>query len=365
MIFTRDYIAQARTLAESVRDFHPDVRICGLVADNMDVVSEQNEKNMELLPLSVLGDQELVRKMVFYYTPLELCCALRPFFHQYIQRHTEVEQWIYLDTDMLLLDSLEDAFRALEASDICLTPHAVRPAPEGRQPGGGIYYETGHLPNGVFNGGFLGIRRSTESGRFIEWFKQRLTYYCFQNPGCGLYLDQLWLNYVPAFFKGVHILSDERMNVAYWNLNERPLELRGGKIHAGGKPVIFFHFSGWRADRPEKLSSCAPWCDLSANDAWQTLSGMYQEKLKGNGLEETSLVRCRFSFFSDGRPVLPEMRKKYYVMLRENAWTGGDPFDNSGFFYDRFCRRPVRVRKFFEILSAGVRDAFAVFRRGR
>ncbi len=44
----------------------------------------------------------------------------------------------------------------------------------------------------------------------------------------GLFVDQIWINFVPLFFKKVRIFLHHEYNVAYWNLHERMIQ--GNKV---------------------------------------------------------------------------------------------------------------------------------------
>src|SRR5262249_26022887 len=97
---------------------------------------------------------------------------------------------------------------------------------------------------GVFNLGFIGVSRSNESARFLEWWNMRLMEYCYVNTGKGQFVDQIWLNFAPVFFEKVFVLKDPGLNIAYWNYKERSSFLENNfKQHQLNGDIVFVHFS--------------------------------------------------------------------------------------------------------------------------
>ena len=71
-----------------------------------------------------------------------------------------------------------------------------------------------------------------------------------------------WLVWALVIGGDLAIVNDPGVNVAYWNLDERPLALRGERWFAGGVPLRLFHFSGFdvrnlaRASRHSPMPGC-------------------------------------------------------------------------------------------------------------
>lgn len=360
-IFTKSHIAQVRTLSLSLKKHNPTLKIFALLADKAEKNLISSVEPFELISLESLKDQEIIRKMAFYYSPLEFCCALRPFLHEYIYTETQIQQWIYLDSDILVLQSFDGIFQTFEKNSLCLTLHLNYPVKADQLSDRGFYYEAGNLRYGLYNGGFLGCARSGETEKFIQWFKKKLIHGAFNAIEKGSYLDQLWLNYVPVYFEGVKILKQDGVNTAYWNLHERKLEITDGEIYANNAPLIFFHFSGWNSESPDKISRLAPWYDFYNNEAWLKLARLYAEEIRGNDFGAG--IPCAYAFgrFNDGKEIGDDMRSAYYKLLNRGDWAFGDPFGNSLFFYNRFRRSFTRIRRFLERLKAGFKDALKKF----
>ena len=90
--------------------------------------------------------------------------------------------------------------------------------------------------------------------------RRRLYRECLHEVERGLFVDQRWMDFAPAFLPGAVILRDPGYNVAYWNLAHRRIAGGGRRLarprRAGGDdvPLRFFHFSGYDFRRPELIS---------------------------------------------------------------------------------------------------------------
>ncbi len=58
---------------------------------------------------------------------------------------------------------------------------------------------------------------------FLDWWHERLRLDAVVDPANVLFTDQRWVDWVPSLFAS-HVLDDHGMNVAYRNVDERPLE---------------------------------------------------------------------------------------------------------------------------------------------
>lgn len=84
------------------------------------------------------------------------------------------------------------------------------------------------LNAGLFNGGFFKLKKSAETDKYINWLRERSVLECIYDFKRGYYGEQLWLNFVPLYFKNAHIEQNQGLNVAYWNLHERNITLKDG-----------------------------------------------------------------------------------------------------------------------------------------
>lgn len=198
--------------------------------------------------LDIIWDDEIVpeqtRLTLFgKYNIIEYCTSIKALSFQYFFKGGNIKKGIYLDPDIKLYKKLDIIDVALNSSNIVLTPH-INTADisldfkETR--------ESKFLQVGLYNLGFIGIRSSTESYRFLEWWNQRLLEVCYLNPIKGQFVDQNWINFVPVFFEQVEIIKDFGLNLAYWNYRERKGFLKESNDLSGAtenKEIYFIHYS--------------------------------------------------------------------------------------------------------------------------
>ena len=318
-IITKSYLAYARTLSESIKKYHPEIKIYVLLADVVDVNCFQPEaESFEWIYLSDLTDQAKIKQMSFYYTPFEFCCSLRGLLHEYIYTKTDIERWIFLDSDIMVVNSLEVIFEQLKTNDILLTPHARTPLQEEKYINP---HEVSFLVCGCYNGGFLGLKRTENTYAFIKWLKKRLANFCFNdrheaNPR-ALYVDQLWLNLVPIYFDKVGLFEHSGANLGYWNLFENNLKIgANGEIMANKQRLLFVHFSGWDINNLSKVSIHSPMYEHKTYPLWQKLGEQYKYLLDKNGYAETINYPYAFAKFETGELISVSQRQCYYDQLQ-------------------------------------------------
>ena len=326
-VITKSYLPYARTLASSLAKYNPDVDLYVLLADKVDGYFDPSLEPFKFIYLEDLSDTQTVEQMCFYYTPFELCCALRGFLHEYMFEQTNAQKWLFLDSDIMIYNSLDIIFQQLEESSIILNPHLKSLLNE-------EYVESVEaiiLVSGLYNAGFLGLKLSDETSQFIQWFKDRLKKYSFNRRGKKilnlLFVDQLWLNFVPLFFKNVGFLNNLGANVAYWSLVSSKLIKKNSTYYIDDKPLLFFHFTGWDIYEPAKLSKYLA-IDV---DLWRELGENYQNLLFKYYYEEARNYPYAFSSFTNGEEIHPDIRYLYFELLLSNPTSHINPFSEESY----------------------------------
>jgi len=346
-IITKSHLCYARALAESVCAYNPQMPVYVLLADRVDGYFDPSQEFFELIYLEDLPDQNILQQMCFYYTPFEFCCALRGWLHEFLLDHTDLQEWLFLDADILVMHNLQEIFRLLKSHSILLNPHFQY----WQKLRSGDELEQVVLRAGLYNGGFLGIRRCEESRLFTQWFKSRLSFFCFddlaQEDLRGLFVDQRWLNLVPLYFPHAGFLTVPGANLAHWNLFEHTLNLHNnGMITVDSEPLLFVHFSGWDIEKPGKVSqynftSAVPDQSLAM---WENVGNLYRDRLLYHGYATTRALPYAFSQFSTGESIQMAMRRIYYEDLMSADPPSGNPFEHASEFYDRTYPPGTSVR---------------------
>jgi hypothetical protein len=245
--------------------------------------------------------------MVNEYNIVEFNTAVKPFYFEYFfNKYPGSDLRIcYLDPDIEVFHSFTSLFQLLNIHNFLLTPHIVTPTIEISS------YEPRFLNVGIFNLGFFALRRNEQTTGFILWWKERLKTLCKINLAKGLFVDQLWVNYLPVLFQGSFIIKDPGFNVAYWNFHEREVNIQGGRYFINSSsPLIFFHFSSYSPLEPEKISRYYKSGFSERQDVFPLYSS-YRQKLMDNKYETLSSIG-RLMTFKRNHPVADKVNNKSF-----------------------------------------------------
>jgi glycosyltransferase involved in cell wall biosynthesis len=177
--------------------------------------------------------------------------------------------------------------------------------------------------------GFIGLSKSEETFRFIQWWKERLWHYCLHDIQSGLFVDQKWLDMVPSFFDEVFILKEPGYNVSYWNLHEKKFSIRNNRLMVNGMPLKFFHFSGLDIDKMESISKYQTRYRLNDFRKLRGLFELYKELLIKNGYHEAKAWPYSYNYFDNGEKIRDIDRRKYWIM-EDKVAAFGNPFETKG-----------------------------------
>ena len=228
------------------------------------------------------------------------------------EKYPDLEKLIYFDTDLWIMDSIESIEKNLDSYDIIITPHITQPIDLQKE-----WNEKQFLNAGLYNTGFVGMKRSENTFKFLNWWKNHLKdfgYYDFCN---GMGIDQLCVNFVPIFYDKVLIEYSPAYNLAYWNIHERKVTFDNGKYVINGREkLMFFHFSGYTPDKPNLLSKHIKSSKISNYPVLKILFKEYNE----------ALLRNHFHFFKQIIPTygmynLPKKEKNFVSkFVEKSAW---------------------------------------------
>jgi hypothetical protein len=253
-VSTVSYLHQVDVLFRHAKHIHPELKQTVLVADcspqALTPVREALGPEIDVLCTADL-EYDFLEVMRTYYSALEYCSALKVLGSANILKNDE--HCLFLDPDMVILDSLNDAVLR-QPGEIVVCCHAFSPYPDdGESPDDREISLSGHL-----NGGVLLARRGAEGNLALNWLVEKTKRHWFVAPELGMYADQQWLSALPYFFKDcTTIVSDRGVNVAYWNLHERPMRrgVDGADITlATGEPLRLIHFSGFTVPSNGRIS---------------------------------------------------------------------------------------------------------------
>ena len=301
-ICSRNYLAYALTLRDSLIAQEPDLAFRIYLADAP--LEGPAPEGVDIVPVSeVLGDD--LSEMAFRYNVVEFNTAVKPFCLDHMFNTAGFDAAIYLDPDIQLFAPLSAVHKALDAGASCvLTPHICAPLQDEETPS-----DIDLMRSGTFNLGFGAFLNVPEARSFLSWWGNKLKRHCRIDLENGLFVDQRFVDFAPSFLRDLHILHDPGYNVAYWNLANRPVEKTANGWTAGGKPLVFFHFSGVAAHDPAVFSKHQSRFDMTNIGAAARLVSDYRAKLVANGHDTWSLLPYAYGSFDTGEPIVDPMRQ--------------------------------------------------------
>ena len=234
-IIAVNYLPQAMALLDSIRKVYPDIEFWVLITDSQTKEVPFLSSAKVLLPEDLEIPATWLQEMRSYYDQVELATSLKPFLLNTLLTE-EVTTVTYLDPDILLFDKLTEGFDAAEEFGIALVPHRLTPAnildPE--------FLELELHRYGIFNLGYICVGHKAQA--MLQWWEERLRWYCTRFPNGVVFTDQKWMNFVPALFD-FKVVKNFGYDFAPWNFNERPLSKINEVYFAGESTLVFIHFS--------------------------------------------------------------------------------------------------------------------------
>lgn len=336
-VITKNHLAYARVLAASIHKYHPHASIFTLVVDDDKYVKEGNEA-FTVIPLAALNIQAEYQ-LRFQYTAAEMSRILKPFLLQYLLEHTEAEKILYFDSDILITDDLTPVFDLLETHDITFTPHITKQLPPDDQHPS----EQDILQAGTYNGGFIGVRNSTPARKFATWWGNNVRNYGFLDFDHWKSADQKWLTLAPELFPTTHVLAEAGYNTAYWNIPTHTITHQHSTYTVDGKPLRFFHFSGYFPLRPNQISSHQDRISFRTHPQLKPLFNTYRQQLLTAGYADNSKLPYAYDYFDNGVRISPVIRRLYHTTKKQRVFQG-DPFQtNTSDSFFTWLTKPARA----------------------
>jgi glycosyltransferase involved in cell wall biosynthesis len=321
-IVSLNYGAFARTLMESLYEVHPEWDRHVLLVDRHEHPATVGG---DLFTTSLVEDLPLPKmsEFLFRYDIMELNTAVKPYMFAKLRREG-YQRMVYIDPDILVVDRLVDVERLLdEGANAVVTPHLTAPLDDGLRPN-----ELDIMRAGAYNLGFLALGDTAAADDFIAWWQDKLEYGAVSDPARGLFTDQKWVDLAPGMFGGFAVLRDPGYNVAYWNLPHRPVTRENDVWLAGGRPLRFFHFSGFDPQNPQPFSKHQDRLTLDTIGAARELALIYAAKVLSHGHAQSRTQTYAFATFDDGTKIPSAIRALYREDSNLRFFAGANPFAN-------------------------------------
>jgi glycosyltransferase involved in cell wall biosynthesis/peptidoglycan hydrolase CwlO-like protein len=279
-ICSKNFLAHARVLHNSLRPFYPTARFFVVLCDRIDGLFNPSQEPFEFLYLEEL-DLPNLSEMAERYSITEFNTAVKPFAFSHLMQKKGFETVVYLDPDILFVDRMQELDRMLaDGAEAVLTPHLLQPTEHHDE-----MHDGKMLLFGVYNLGFLALRNTPGVRGFLDWWGWRLERDCVIQLDQGLFVDQKWADLLPAFVSGTQVIHHPGYNVAYWNLPQRHIVQRNGKWYANDHSLRFVHFSGNKIDDPKVFSRHSQQVTVDNIGDLRHLLDCYREQVFAEGHE--------------------------------------------------------------------------------
>ncbi len=304
-ICSNNYFPYARVLFSSLKKHHPEASLFLCLADIPKLEINLNIEGVEVIPATELAVDNFA-DFAFRYDIMEFNTALKPFFFSWLIQERGFEEVVYLDPDIEAFAPLNPVFNSFEqGADFAITPHLTSPAEFADFPD-----DIGIMKAGIYNLGFIAMNNSQAAQSFLAWWQRRLRYQCINQQDQGIFVDQKFVDLLPAFHENVAILRDHTLNVAYWNIEQRSLTQQDDQWFVDGQPLVFFHFSGANPSQPERLSKHTERLQERLAPALKNILDHYLAQLN-KFQDESSLVSYAYGKFDNGVAIADLMRRCY------------------------------------------------------
>ncbi|RFZ95597.1 hypothetical protein D0C36_08795 [Mucilaginibacter conchicola] len=238
-ICANNYIPKAQVLASSIRNTSS-IPVYLVLADSLNDTIDYSLLNFDgVITVEELGIPNL-QWMKENYHVVEFSTAVKSFAFTYFFEKTSADHVFFFDPDIKVYSPLQDLAAYWDHASVLLTPHILTPIPfDNKFPGENLF-----LNHGIYNLGFLGLKRGDVTNTLLAWWSARMKENCIISLAHGFFVDQLWFNLAPSLFGDAKVIEQPGCNMAYWNLHERDVTLSDGQFRVNNQPLYFYHFSG-------------------------------------------------------------------------------------------------------------------------
>lgn len=302
---TNNYIPKARILASTLKAQHPEWQFCLLLGETPpEGFCLAEEPFDRIVAFDEIGIASY-HSWLFRHRVVEICTAAKgPALYHFLVTEGH-EKVLYLDPDIMVLNTLAPLEDLLDQHDVLLTPHqlAMQTTKQGVEDN-----ELCALQHGVFNLGFVGVANRGQGIEFARWWRDRLLQYCYDDIPRGLFTDQRWCDLAPAFFSRLHIVRDHGCNAASWNLTDRTITLNDDNVFMANEgPLRFYHFTGYDSGAGTGMTARYATNMPAVHELWRR----YGQLLESFGHSALKKYKWRFTSFEDGTPITDNMRLVY------------------------------------------------------
>ncbi len=154
-----------------------------------------------------------------------------------------------MDADVMFHSSPEPVFEEIGNAPAAVVPHGFCETASPPIPTLATHNVFGKYNVGLVHFNRIGVALGWAES-CLEWcrdrYELRTSQAGFYDPATvELYGDQKYLDWWPVIH-GAHVIQHPGACAGPWGVHAKPLEVRDGVIHFGGRPLVSWHYSGYR-----------------------------------------------------------------------------------------------------------------------
>lgn len=340
-ICAKNYIGLALALEQSIKEYNDDVEFLIFVADEF-----SEEEEIEDLPENIIIAKDAIgishdqwNQMSFKYDLTEFCTSIKPSCFKYVFKEFNADACIYFDPDILVFNSLDTIYNKLESNSIVVTPHitTIQDIYTGK------LNERNLLYSGMFNLGFMALKKDDNAKKMLDWWEIRLEDRCFQNMMENYFTDQKWIDFLPSFFPTQLLVShDLGLNVAPWNFYEREIINEDNSFFVKNRikkevdtvyPLTFVHFSGFNYKaliNGDIVQGNIK--EFGIYPDYQKIFDLYSDFIKQSDFSRYVQLSYSYGCFSN-QVSISSVYRKLFRRLYEDEKITSNPFEANNSFY--------------------------------
>lgn len=348
-ICTKSYIGLAWVLRESLLKYNSDFNFYIFVADENDDETRLPDDTYIIKDLKVLSDEKWI-ECAFKYNVTEFCTCLKPFICKWLLENTDAEKVFYMDPDLFFFSDAQPLLDGLNGEKIIeLTPHFLT-FPETKQ---SKYFEDEIRYSGIFNLGFLGIKRNDKVLKMLSWWGGNLLDKCFADGATFQFTDQKWMDFMPLFFNEneINVVRNLGWNVAPWNYFERKIIFQNDFVfvtdrnsNSNSEKIVFAHFSGFKYKDllNDKVIQVNNGHENEYSDADELLNLYIAElKSKRDILKSYFSKNYTYANYDNGKVIEKFHRRLYRSFILNKFDFAENPFRIDNYFYKKLLSKKI------------------------
>jgi hypothetical protein len=199
------------------------------------ILSDLKFEHVSCIRLNEIEDSQLIKAKT-NRTLQEYAWTLKPaVLYHVMNKFSDAQYFAHVDADIYFFSTPEKIFNENPEASLYLTEH-----------NNSDRFRNTYELTGKYNTGFVGCKNDSIALSAVKWWKKKCIEWCYKEPNTKekLFGDQRYVERWAQLFSKVHVVTNEGVNVAVWNVENYQLAIKDEKVYVDDEELIFYHFSG-------------------------------------------------------------------------------------------------------------------------